>query len=737
MAELNSRDDVLTLCQKATPDTLEATVRESLQAFVELGLVNRTDLSEVFIILSETAKAAAPVLIKAIYPAVVELSLNEVEQAEVFASLKSATGATITALKKDFSTYLRANDLIAEPESTATVLVKLALENGLKLWHDPEGNPWATLRVNGHVEHHRLKTKAIRRYLAHVYYEQNKGAPNSQAVQDALMTLEAKAVFDGPEHDTYTRLAEVDGVIYLDLANDRWEVVKLSGDGWAVVDADAVPVRFRRPRGMLPLPTPKPGGSLLTLADLLNVKPDSRDLKLIVAWLLQGLRGTGPYPVLVLTGGQGSGKSTAAKMLRALLDPNVSPLRSLSRDERDLFIAAVNGWALAFDNISGLSQWTSDALCKLSTGGGLSTRELFSDDDETLLDALRPVVLNGITDFVDKQDLVSRALQVHLPAIPEANRKPEAAIWKQFDDAHPSIMGALLDIVVQGLQRLPTTTLETLPRLADFALWATACETPLGWPPGAFTKAYQGAQDDLIRDALDAEPVAVALLKLPQYGDGLTTEWTLTASELLELLNEVEGHKDRRPPKGWPGAAHILSGTLKRIAPALLEQGLEVTQGNRDDKKGSKKWVIRTYKQDKRQKRQKDITEAENSVLDSTKSSDAVTDASLSSDASSVRDPKQASEKKMREAQQNTLTDASDASEPLPSTALEIKELRRRFTAGELAGVSLKIPGGNIPDLQKGLEGYFSKKHLSDTERHDLLDIARAVVGKDLFGGNP
>lgn len=671
MAELNSLDNVLTLCQKATPENLETTIRESLQTFVELGLIHRDPLSQVFTMLKEHAKAAAPVLIKAIYPAVVELSLNEVETSEVFASLKMATGATLTALKKDFSTYLRVNDLVAEQESTATVLVKLALEKGLEMWHDPEGNPWATLRTDDHIEHHRLKTKAIRRYLAHLYYEEKQSAPNSQAVQDALMTLEAKAVFDGPEHEVYTRLAEVDGVIYLDLANERWEVIKLSPEGWAVVDADAVPVRFRRPRGMLPLPTPQPGGSLLTLAELLNVEKDSRDLKLIIAWLLQGLRGTGPYPVLVLTGGQGSGKSTAAKMLRALLDPNVSPLRSLSRDERDLFIAAVNGWALAFDNISGLSQWTSDALCKLSTGGGLSTRELFSDDDETLLDALRPVVLNGITDFVDKQDLVSRALQVHLPAIPKTNRKPEAAIRKRFDEAQPDILGGLLDVAVQGLQRLPTTKLETLPRLADFALWATACEQPLGWPTGSFTVAYQGAQDALIRDALDAEPVAVALLKLPEQGDGLAVKWELTATELLDKLNAVEGHKDKRPPKGWPGAAHILSGTLKRIAPALLEQGLEVTQPNRSDSKGSKKWLIRITEEYKRQKRQKDLDEAENDVLDGTKASDAVTDASQSSDASSVSNPNQASEEKHRARQQNTFTDASDASKPIPSGSSE------------------------------------------------------------------
>ncbi len=410
MAELNSLEAVLELARTATPETVSG-------------------------------------IVKQIYPAVAELALTEVETNQVFAALKEGGGATLTALRRDFTGYLTANNLIAERDSVGTVIVKLALESGLEMWHDPEGNPWATLRNSGHAEHHPLKTKAIRRYLAHLYYQEHECAAHAQGVQDALMTLEAKAVFEGPEYPTFVRLAEVDGVIYLDLANEGWQVVKVSPQGWAIMEADDVPVRFRRPRGMSPLPVPVQGGTLTELAELLNVSVDSRDWKLIVAWLLQALRGTGPYPVLVLTGGQGSGKSTAAKMLRALLDPNVSPLRSLSRDERDLFIAAVNGWALAFDNISGLSQWISDALCKLSTGGGLSVRELFSDADETLLDAMRPVILNGITDFVDKQDLVDRALQVRLPSIPKEDRKPEKELWARFDDAQPRILGALLDTV--------------------------------------------------------------------------------------------------------------------------------------------------------------------------------------------------------------------------------------------------------------------------------------------------
>lgn len=300
MAELNSLQDVLELARIATPETVSEAIKQ-------------------------------------IYPAVVEVALTEVETNQVFNTLKEATGATLTDLRKDFAAYLKVNSLTAERDSVGTVIVKLALERGLEMWHDPERNPWATLQISGHTEHYPLKTKAIRRYLAHLYFQEHQGVAHAQGVQDALMTLEAKAVFEGPEHPTFVRLAEFDGVIYLDLANENWQVVRVSSQGWEVMEAEAVPVRFKRARGMLPLPVPVEGGALAELAELLNVSIESRDWKLIVAWLLQALRGTGPYPVLVVNGGQGSGKSTAAKMLRALLDPNVSPLRSLSRDERPVY----------------------------------------------------------------------------------------------------------------------------------------------------------------------------------------------------------------------------------------------------------------------------------------------------------------------------------------------------------------------------------------------------------------
>src|SRR5207302_4307460 len=169
--------------------------------------------------------------------------------------------------------------------------------------------------------------------------------------------------------------------------------------GWRVIDNP--PVRYRRAAGMQPLPMPVSGGSVETLRSFLNVKTDT-DFVLVVAWALSVLRNRGPYPVIVLSGEQGSAKSTFSAILRSLLDPNTAPLRALPREDRDLFIAESNGHLLAFDNVSGLPAWISDTLCRLATGGGFAVRQLYTDQDEVLFDAARPVILNGIEDIVTR-----------------------------------------------------------------------------------------------------------------------------------------------------------------------------------------------------------------------------------------------------------------------------------------------------------------------------------------------
>jgi hypothetical protein len=87
---------------------------------------------------------------------------------------------------------------------------------------------------------------------------------------------------------------------------------------------------------------------------------------------------------------------------KALIDPNAAPVWALSREGRELMIAAHNGYLLAFDNLSGLPRWLSDALCRLASGGSFAVRQLYMDEEEVLFQAARPVLLNGIEEVISR-----------------------------------------------------------------------------------------------------------------------------------------------------------------------------------------------------------------------------------------------------------------------------------------------------------------------------------------------
>ena len=256
----------------------------------------------------------------------------------------------------------------------ADILIGLA--QSAELFHSADGTGFADLDINGHRETWPIRAKGFRRWLARRFFEATQGAPSSEALQSALNVIEAKAHFDAPERAVHIRVGGLNGRLYLDLGDETWRAVEIDTIGWRVIDNP--PVRFRRAAGMQPLPVPVPGGSVETLRSFLNVQSDT-DFVLVVAWALAVLRTRGPYPVLALSGEQGSAKSTFSAILRALLDPNTAPLRALPREDRDLFIAATNGHLLAFDNVSGLPAWISDTLCRLATGGGFAVRQLYTD----------------------------------------------------------------------------------------------------------------------------------------------------------------------------------------------------------------------------------------------------------------------------------------------------------------------------------------------------------------------
>lgn len=432
-------------------------------------------------------------------------------------------------------------------------------------WHDSDGNSYATITTNEHREHYNVQSNSFKSWLDRQYYLRVARSSGVQAMKDALLTIEGWAKYEGELHNPHIRVGGYDGKIYLDLADDYWQAIEITSDGWKVISN--APVRFIRKKGMLALPEPQTGtlSDLAALRDLINL-PDDNSWTLFLSALLAAYLPTGPYPVVVIVAEQGCGKSFLCRVFRSLIDPSSTPLRVAPKDENNLFIAATSGWIVALDNLSKMTPNLSDLICMLSTGAGLSKRQLFTDGDEVLFNASRLVIINGIDDLATRGDLVDRAVFLNLPTIPKDRRKTEAEINARLDAIRPAVLGAMLDAVSYAIRTRLNVKLEQLPRMADFATWATAAETKLGLTTGKFMEAYTGNRRDAIDLALEASPVAQIIRKM-------TLPWEGTTSDLLQALRSRWVVFDSQR---FPSNAKVLSDQLRRVAPALRQSGVEI-----------------------------------------------------------------------------------------------------------------------------------------------------------------
>lgn len=436
----------------------------------------------------------------------------------------------------------------------------------IDLFRTPTGEAYATVPVSAHAETYPVRSQRFRDWVLWRFLELQGSSPDERTVAAILRTASGLATFSAVTCPVHVRVAGDLQRICLDLGEDEHGVIEVTPGGWRLETHRDV--RFVRPAGMAPLPRPERGGSVSQLRRCANVGSDE-DFVLLVGWLLAAFCPRGPYPILVLHGPQGSGKTTLARMLRALVDPGAGGLRDLPQDHGDLLLAARNSWLIALDNLSDVPRRHSDSLCQIAGGISHGERRLRTNTEEVVFGAARPIVVNGIGPWRARPDFSSRSIVLHLPPIPGDKRRDEKSLWDEFDELSPAIFGAILDALSMALRNLPEVRVERPPRLADFARWVTAAEPVLGWPAGTFVRAYAGQQNTPDQQAGGVSPIREHVTALARKG------WDGTATELFRDLISHASAAEAKSPR-WPTAPTRLSRALRRIVPDLARAGVTV-----------------------------------------------------------------------------------------------------------------------------------------------------------------
>lgn len=460
---------------------------------------------------------------------------------------------------------------------------KAAVETlrAMDLVRTPSGDFYAVVRQNGHREVMGLESSALRDVVAARCFAAHGIVVGDTTVKNALGVVRNDLRTNGRVEEVYIRIGQhEDGRVFYDLADDARTIVEIGPDGWDD-DVSDPPVLFRRAPGLRTQVRPERGGCIEELRGFLNTTWVG--FALAVGFMLAALHPSGPYPILVLSGEHGSAKTTTTKVIRKLLDPVKALTRSLPRNERDLVISATKSRILAFDNISRITGDLSDALCRMATDSGFSTRQLWTDEGEKVFEVKRPAILNSIVDVATRADLLDRAFIVECPEIEDEKRRTEREFWRRFEEVKPRILGVLFDAVSAGVRRLDEVELDSMHRMADAMQWIQACETGLGWEEGTFARVYDENQQEKHNIALASSPTGDAILDFMASRD----EFKGSAKSLLRKLREQENPDGISGDPGLPSSARGLVAELKRLSKNLAAVNIKYDRG----KTNGRRWV--------------------------------------------------------------------------------------------------------------------------------------------------
>lgn len=467
-----------------------------------------------------------------------------------------------------------------EKKSVAKQLVELAFDC-YDLGIDNDGKAFG-VRKGGHVARPLVDSRfSVRKQLGGLFYRQT-GRPASQnALTEAIAVLEAEAEYTGEPTHLFLRAARPNpDQIYIDVGDADERVIHVTPTGWEVLNANCdVPVLFRRTNLTAPLPIPEPGGDLEQLWQFVNMpsEDDRQVLRgfLVGAHVLVGL----PCPILALLGEQGTAKTSSARRVFALIDPTTAPVRRPPSDADSYIHAVQSSRGTIFDNLSSISHWLSDAMCRTVTGDADVNRTFYTNGDAYVIKTQGVISITSIDVGSLNSDFAERAVWGNLGVISATERKSEHELNAAWAKAYPSMLGGLLDLVVMTLQKLPEVHLDEKPRMADFAEILAALDLATG---SNGLEYYTLSQETIATSIVETDDFLVALT------EQVTGRWEGTGSDLHKILR-MPASADQ---KYWPRPRGV-DGALKRRAPDLRKAGWTVDAVAPDPRsKRAKTWVL-------------------------------------------------------------------------------------------------------------------------------------------------
>ena len=460
-----------------------------------------------------------------------------------------------------------ASDYAMDKRQQSTVLLDIIRDEQVVLFLNENNAAFIEVPIDKHKEIYALDSTDFELWAQRIFYQKTRKVIHKDRMTQAIAVLVAETKFGNkPVIPLANRVARNNNDFWYDLTNKDWSAVKVNSEGWSVVDD--VPKLFCRYRHQSPQTIPQSGGELDKVFQYINVTGYKT---LFLSWLVSCFVPDIPHPMSILYGEKGSAKSTACVLLKRLIDPSVLDTLTLSRDDRSLVVNLQQHYFLPFDNVSNITNETSDTLCRAITGGAVQQRKMFTNGEDYIFTFKRCLALNGINNVANRADLLDRSILFELERVKEDNRKELQEVYHSFEADRPLLLGAIFDTLVKAIRLYPNVKLDKLARMADFCRWGYAIAEAYGGNGDIFLQEYISNQTDQNTEALNADVVAFLLVELMRD----KSDWRGRISDLYnELREEAEKHGINPNNKSMPQAPNSLSRRMKAVKSNLEAVGI-------------------------------------------------------------------------------------------------------------------------------------------------------------------
>lgn len=451
-------------------------------------------------------------------------------------------------------------------ELISGILTLLDIENpqSATLFKDQFQNTYIAIESSGSKVLN-IDSAEFAQWLFAFVYEQTGKTISDTALKAIQKMLKHKAKYTFP---LTVRVGKKKDTIYYDLGENKF--VSITSERWNVIDTN-YQILFKRFGHQITQIEPQREGNLDDFFKFTRVSDKSDEL-LLKVYIVSSFIPNFPHPVLVVHGVQGSAKSTLCRLLKSLIDPSVLETQSVQKDISEFIQLASHNWFLVLDNLSFLTDEISDVICRICTGGGLSKRKLYTDNEDHIFSFRHLVVINGIKQVVEKPDLLDRCLMIELEPIGEGKRLTEEEVYKGFSAAKPGILGAIFFAVSGAMKEYPNIHVDNLPRMADFVKWGCAIAKALGHTQEEFLDAYARNTNIQTDAAAESNPLATTIFEFMEDKDF----YQGTPSDLYKALVHKAEELSLKDSYGWPKAANVFSKQIPTIRPVLQSLGLKI-----------------------------------------------------------------------------------------------------------------------------------------------------------------